>query len=83
MGELRFEGVKFFAFPGDHNPPHVHGFYGEVGVIVDLNPDRTVVISDRKDAVKPPNGKRADIRHVTKIAAKHYDELIALWGRRI
>jgi hypothetical protein len=57
----------------------VHGFYAEVEVIVDLNPDRTVSLADRKDAVRPRNGRRSDIKHILAMAIEHFDELIALW----
>jgi hypothetical protein len=70
-------GVRFFAFSDDHEPMHVHGFYAEVEVIVELRRDRTVLLADRKDAVRPRNGSRSDVRHVL-VANKHFDELVAL-----
>jgi hypothetical protein len=78
MGSIRFEGVRFFAFSDDHEPMHVHRFYAEVEVIVELRRDRTVLLADRKDAVRPRNGSRSDVRHVLFVANKHFDELVAL-----
>jgi hypothetical protein len=78
MGSLRFEGVWFLAYPKDHEPSHVHGFYGEVRVVVDLLPGRKVRVSGRADAVTPSNGSKADVRHILGVAAKHVDELTAL-----
>jgi acyl dehydratase len=78
MGSVRFEGVRFAAYSNDHDPMHVHGFYAEVEVIVELRRDRTVLLADRNDAVRPRNGSKADVRHVLAVASKHFDELIAL-----
>jgi hypothetical protein len=36
MGSIRFDGVRFVVYTMDHEPRHVHGFYAEVEVIVDL-----------------------------------------------
>ena len=53
MGSIRFEGVRFSAFPDDHTPRHVHGRYSEILVIVDLLGDGGVKVSDRENAIKP------------------------------
>ena len=78
MGSINFEGVRFEAYSNDHDPMHVHGFYAEVEVIVELRRDRTVLLASRKDAVRPRNGSRSDVRHVLAVANKHFDELVAL-----
>ena len=70
MVTTRFEGVWFAAYPDDHTPRHVHGFYAEVEALVDLNPDRTVSLAKRKDAVKPQNGRRSDVKHILAAALK-------------
>ena len=57
---------------------HVHGLYAEVEVIVELRRDGTVLLAGRKDAVRPRNGSRADVRRVLAVAGNHFDELIAL-----
>lgn len=78
MGSIRFEGVRFAAYSNDHDPMHVHGFYAEVEVIVELRRDATVLLAGRKDAVRPSNGNKGDVRHVLAVATKYFDELIVL-----
>jgi len=75
----RVSGVLFVAYPQDHEPRHIHGFYGEVEVIVDLLPDRMVSLADRPDSIRPSNAKRNSVRHVLNSAAENYDELVRLW----
>lgn len=65
----------------DHEPRHVHGFYAEVEAIVDLRRDGDVALADRKDAVRPVNGSKADVRHVMRTAARHFEELVVLWEK--
>ena len=79
MSSLRFHGVRFFAYTMDHQPRHVHGFYAEIEAIVDLQLDGNVSLAERDDATRPPNGSKADVRHVLSVAAEHFDELVALW----
>jgi hypothetical protein len=79
MGSLRFDGVRFAAYTMDHEPRHVHGFYADVEVIVDLRPDGKVSLADRTDAIRPSNGSKSDVRHVLTTAARHFDELVLLW----
>jgi hypothetical protein len=81
MGSIRFNGVGFVAYTMDHEPRHVHSFYAEVEVIVDLRRDGTVALASRTDAVRPSNGSKPDVRHVLTTAAKHFDELVALWEK--
>ena len=81
MGSKGFEGVLFRAYPNGHEPRHVHGFYAEVEVIVDLKRDGTVALAERTDAVGPSNGRKSDVRHVLEIAAKHIAEPAALWEK--
>lgn len=81
MGSIRFDGVRFVAYTMDHEPRHVHGFYAEVEVIVDLRRDGRVSLADRTDAVRPVNGSKADIRHILTVAAGHFDELVTLWEK--
>jgi hypothetical protein len=68
----------FTAYSNDHDPMHVHGFYAEVEVIVELRRDGTVLLANRRDAVRPRKGSKADVRHVLTVASDHLDELIAL-----
>ncbi len=81
MGSKTYDGVWFAAFSHDHPPPHVHGRYAGVQVIVDLLPDGTVSKSSRWDAVTPSNGKRSDIRRILNMAAEYATELSELWEK--
>lgn len=81
MGSIRFDGVRFVAYPEDHEPRHVHGFYAEVEVIVELidGVERRVGLVDRRDAVRPGNASRSDVKHILQVAAAHFVELVRLW----
>ncbi len=79
MGSKRFDGVWFISFADDHLPPHVHGRYAEVEVIVDLVPGGKIVQSDREDAISPKNAKRSDVRRILRVAAAHAAELHKIW----
>jgi hypothetical protein len=81
MGSIRFEGIRFVVYTMDHEPRHVHGFYAEVEVIVDLGQDGQVSLANRTDAIRPGNGSKADVRHVLTVAAGHFDKLVALWEK--
>ncbi|HEX4319322.1 MAG TPA: DUF4160 domain-containing protein [Acidobacteriaceae bacterium] len=79
MGSLRLDGILFVVYSNDHPPRHVHGFLGETEAIVNLLQDGSVSLASRKDAVRPANAKRADVRKVLDAAALHFAELAALW----
>ena len=79
MTSLKRSGVRFVVYPQDHQPRHVHVFVAEAEVIVDLRDDGTVAIADRKDAIRPGNAKRSDIRKAMMLAAEHFDKLAAMW----
>jgi len=81
VGSLRFDGVWFVAYPEDHEPRHVHGFYAETEVIVELREinGKEVALADRTDAVRPGNTSRSDVKHILRVAAAHFDELVKLW----
>lgn len=81
MGSIRFAGVRFVAYTMDHEPRHVHGFYAEVEVIVDLRLDSNVSLASRGDAIRPGNASKSDVRHVLATAAAHFDELVFLWEK--
>ena len=78
MGSLRFDGVMFVAYPLDHEPRHVRGFYAEIEVIVELR-NGSIALANRTDAVRPGKSSRSDVRHVLEVAAAHIDELVELW----
>jgi DNA-directed RNA polymerase subunit L len=81
MGSIRFHGVRFAAYTMDHEPRHVHGFYADVEVIVDLRRDGKVTLATRTDAVRPSNGSKPDVRHILTVVSRHFDELVFLWEK--
>ncbi len=81
MGSIRFDGVRFTAYTMDHEPRHVHGFYAEVEIIVDLRQDGAVSLASRADAIRPSNASKSDVRRILTVAAKHFDELVSLWEK--
>ena len=81
MGSLRFQGIRFVAYTMDHEPRHLHGFYADMEVILDLRMDDSVALARRADAVRPGNGSKSDVRHILNVASKHFDELVALWEK--
>ena len=78
MGSKTFDGVRFSAYVDDHLPPHVHGFYAGVEVIVELG-NGTVGLARRGDAISPRGSKRSDVNHVLRTARKNADDLVELW----
>ena len=79
MGSLRFEGVRFSIYSDDHSPPHVHCFYADQVVIVDLLRNRTVALARRKGATTARNVKRSDVNYILDLAAEHFDALLSMW----
>ena len=79
MGSLRFDGVLFVIYSNDHPPRQVHGFHGETEAIIDLRRDGTVALAERKDAIRPANAKKSDVKKILTAAAQHFEELTALW----
>lgn len=79
VGPLRLDGIRFVVYSNDHPPRHVHGFVGETEAIVDLRADGTVALAERRDAVRPADAKRSDVRKILNIAAMHFEELAELW----
>jgi len=76
---LRLDGVRFVVYPQDHEPRHVHVFVAEEEVIVDLREDGNVAIADRKDAIRPCNAKRSDVRKALILASEYFEELVEMW----
>jgi Domain of unknown function (DUF4160) len=79
VSSLKFDGIRFVVYSNDHVPLHVHGFVGESQVIMHLRSDGNVALADRKDAIRPGNAKRADVKRVLNTAAQHFEELVRLW----
>ena len=78
MGSKTFDGVWFTCYSHDHAPPHVHGRYAGLHVLVEFV-DGKVRLAHRPKPVKPANGKQSDVNHILKTAAKYADELLKLW----
>ena len=78
MGTKTFDGVWFLAYSHDHLPPHVHGRYAGVEVLVELV-NGTVRLAHRTKAIRPSNGKQSDVNHILNTATKHAAELMELW----
>lgn len=79
MGSYRFDGVTFRVYPEDHDPPHVHGRYQGVVVILELGNDRRVRLAERWDAIQPSDAKKNHRRHMFNVANAHFDDLMELW----
>jgi hypothetical protein len=78
VGSKTFDGVWFEAYSADHPPPHVHGFYAGVEVLVELTPGG-VRLAGRKRAIRPPGAKQSDVNRILRIADKYSKELAELW----
>ena len=83
MGSVRFDGVRFVVYVEDHVPRHVHGFYAETEVILELRdvPQREVALANRSNAVRPGNANRGDVRRILRVARAHFEELVKLWEK--
>jgi hypothetical protein len=68
VGSETFDGVRFAAYPHDHEPPHVHGNYADVTVIVELLKGE-VLLSSRTNPITPRNAKQSDVNHILRTAA--------------
>ena len=79
MGSYQFDGVTFRAYPGDHEPPHVHGMYQGIAVILELGEDGRVRLARRKDVVRPSNADINKVKHVSHAANKCFDDLMRKW----
>ncbi len=80
MGSKTYDGVRFSAWVDDHVPPHVHGFYAGIAVVLELDFEkRSIRLAKRRDRVKPKNAKRADVAHVLRSAQRYGQELFNLW----
>ena len=62
MPELcRFDGIRVFIYPGDHDPPHFHARRADFGVKVDIH---TIGVTKGRmpsnvvpDRIAPPRGR--------------------------
>jgi hypothetical protein len=80
VGSKTYDGVRFSAWVDDHIPPHVHGFYAGIEVVLDIDlKTKDVQLSRRRNNVLPANAKRSDVQRVRRAAVKNVDELVQLW----
>jgi len=79
LGSLKLGGILFVVYSSDHLPRHIHAFLSEAEVIVDLKTNGDVDLAARKDAIRPQNAKRSDVRKILNAAAAHFEELGRLW----
>jgi hypothetical protein len=79
VGSILFGGVRFVAYANDHLPRHLHGFYAEAEVIIDLCADHTVALANRKNAIRPSNSKKSHVKKILIVAANNIEALIELW----
>lgn len=80
MGSRTFHGVRFAAWSDDHIPPHVHGYYAGIEVVLDLIAEtEEIVLANRAKRVIPANAKKSDINRIVRAANKHADAVFRLW----
>jgi hypothetical protein len=80
VGSKTFDGVRFAAWSDDHNPPHVHGYYAGIEVILDLIAERQeIVLANRKKRVIPANARRSDINRIVRTAKDNAEAVFELW----
>jgi hypothetical protein len=57
----------------------VHGFYTETEVVVDLYEGNKVALANRKNAIRPPNAKKSNVKKILDSAADNVEALVLLW----
>ena len=77
MGSLRFDRVRFSIFVDDRPPPHAHGFYGSVSVVVEFGDPENIGVC--RGSTYPRNAKRSHVRKIVDTAVEHYSDLKGLW----
>jgi hypothetical protein len=70
--------VRFELYPKDHVPHHAHAFYADGEVIVELLPNGSVRVADRRDALRG-KVKTSDVGHILTMAAEQYEALVQAW----
>jgi hypothetical protein len=81
VGSKTFDGVRFMAYPADHDPPHVHATTAGVILVLVLLADGGVGLAERKDAISPGNAPRNVVARIQRVAAENVGELWALWEK--
>lgn len=68
---LRDGGFRFFIFPGDHAPPHVHAFNADGVAVIEIE---TLHVRRVDGSMRPP-----DVSRAAAIVADHQDALLKRW----
>ncbi len=79
MSSQRIGGVRFRAYPADHEPRHFHAFVGDGRVVIELTMDGHVAIARRAGAAR--GVKESEVSKVLHLADRHFDELVRLWEK--
>lgn len=82
MGSVRFGGVTFRLYAGDHEGapiPHVHAKFDRGEVIIELLGDGIVRLSNAHRVAVLGDVKRSDVRRAFEAAEAAYDILLAEW----
>jgi hypothetical protein len=82
MGSVRFNGVTFRLYAGDHEGapiPHAHARFDHGEVIIELLDDGTVRLSNAHRVAVLGDVKRSDVRRAIDTAEAAYDLLLAEW----
>jgi hypothetical protein len=75
---IKCDGVQFVIYSND---PPCTWLLRRDGSDRDLLSTGDVALADRKDAIRPGDAKRADVRKILDAAAEHFDDLVALWEK--
>lgn len=65
-------GIRFCAYPNDHQARHVHGMYDGAVVISELL-ENAVCLADRADGVLPAGAKKPAVTTILKAAVRRAD----------
>jgi hypothetical protein len=82
MGSVRFGGVTFRLYAGDHEGapiPHVHAKFDRGEVVIELLDDATVRLSNAHRAAVVGDVRQSDVRKALEAAEAAYDLLFAEW----
>jgi Domain of unknown function (DUF4160) len=69
---LRHGGFRFFMWPNDHRPPHVHAVNSDGEVVIEIS---SLAVRTRKQM------KLTDIADAVAIVAEKKDLLMKEWGK--
>jgi hypothetical protein len=84
LGTVRFGGVKFRLYAGDHEGkpiPHVHARFDGGEVVIELLDDGSVRLSEAHNEPIAGLVKRSDVRKALRVAAVARDALLLEWRR--